>query len=583
MNGLSIRYGDIAPEAKETFVAEVNDNEFDSLSQLQKYNLAFPNYANPCERYSVALDGNSVPLPENKTPIVGLWSKQQSRKDGTFETPIKLTLVSEPMFSSKGLTFTFDMLNNVYPTSIKIHWWSDSNGELTDLGEKTFIPDNAMYFCENRIEYYNRVVITFTGINMPYNRLKLRAIDYGYGTVFYGDELRSVTMLQEINPISQSISINTCDFTVVSDRNIDYSFTAKQPISIYYNGQLRATNFVDSATRQSKNVWSIKSEDYIGIMDGTPFAGGVYKDKNAIELISEIFAKSKVPFEIRDIDETATVTGYIPYTTCREALMQVLFVLGAVVDTSNLDVASVYRLDEEVKQVIPLSRIKPGQKVTDSSTITSVVMTAHSYSEKEELTESDAVFVYEAKTEGFGKEVFVKFSQPLYNIYWSYDHGTVKEYSANHAIVIPTDEKFRMWGFPYDVVTTEHEKKNPLLVKTDVEKVYSVSNATLVNPDNVNAVLERCYAWAIQNREISMKIIEGKHVSGGLPIKWGDRKWGSFKWGEKTPRVVTYDQEVNVGDKLQTETEYLGVLEGRVIKQKFSYVGGIVVKEATLK
>lgn len=582
MNNVSIKYGDVAPEAKETFVAEASDSEFNSLSQLQK-SLTFPEYGNPCEQYSVVLDGKSIPLSDEDIPVVGLWSKQISRANGSFASPITLTLVSKPMFSSKGLTFTFDLLNNIYPQNIHIHWWRDSEGELIDLGSKSFIADSAMFFCENPVEYYNRIVVTFDNLNMPNNRLKLQTIDYGYGTIFNRDELRAVSMLQDLNPISQSISINTCDFTVISKRDINYSFTTKQPISVYYNGRLRATHFVESAVRQSKNVWAVKTEDYIGIMDGVPFWGGVYKAKNAIELLTEIFTKAKVPFEIQDVDETATVTGYIPYTTCREALMQVLFVLGAVADTSNSDIVKVYRLNNEVKQIVPLSRIKRSPQFTENSTITSVVLTAHVYSEKEELTESDAVFVYEAKEDGLGQNVFVKFGQPLYNIYWSKDHGTVHEYSANHAVITANDERFKMWGFPYDVITTEHEHKNPLLVSTDVEKIYSIKNATLVNPDNVKEILERSYEWVTKNRESVMKIIEGKHISGDVPIKWGERKWGAFKWGERSPRVVTYDQEVNIGDMIQTETEYLGIIEGRVTKQKFSYVGGIVVKEVTLK
>ena len=583
MTGVSIKYGDVAPEAKETFVAEADDSQFDSLAQLRQYNLAFPNYGNPCELYSVALDGNAVPLPDEDVPIVGMWSKQISGSNGLFQTPVTLTLTSDALFTSKGLTFTFDTVNNIYPTNINIHWWRDAEGTLTDLGEVDFAPDSAFYYCANAVEYYNRIVITFSGINMPYNRLKLRLIDYGYGTIFKGDELRSVAMLQEINPISQSISINTCDFTIVSTKNIEYSFAAKQPISIYHNGKLRATNFVDLAVRQSKNVWNVKTEDYIGIADGVPFGGGVYEKINAIELLNQICEKAKIPVVIEGIAETETLTGYIPYTTCREALMQVLFVLGAVADTSNSDVLNIYRLDNEVKQTIPLERIKVGQKFTENSTVTSVTVTAYTYAKKEELTESDAVFVYEAATSGTGEDILVKFNEPLYNIYWSSGHGSVKEYGANYAILTANDEDFKMWGFPYDVTTVEHEQKNPLVVRTDIEKVYSVTNATLVNPDNVSSVIDRLYEWATRPREISMKIIEGKHISGGVSIKWGDRKWGSFKWGEKTPRVVEYDKEVNVGDLLKTETEYLGTLEGRVIKQKFSYVGGIVVKEATLK
>ena len=96
MTGVSIKYGDVAPEAKETFIAEVDDSQFDSLAQLRQYNLAFPNYGNPCELYSVVLDGNAVPLPDENVPIVGMWSKQISGSNGLFQTPVTRSTIYIP-------------------------------------------------------------------------------------------------------------------------------------------------------------------------------------------------------------------------------------------------------------------------------------------------------------------------------------------------------------------------------------------------------------------------------------------------------------------------------------------------------
>ena len=47
--GVSIRYGDVAPEAKENFVPTASESEFEPLAQLKQHNLNFPNYATPCE------------------------------------------------------------------------------------------------------------------------------------------------------------------------------------------------------------------------------------------------------------------------------------------------------------------------------------------------------------------------------------------------------------------------------------------------------------------------------------------------------------------------------------------------------
>ena len=113
--GVAIRYGDVAPEAKENFVPTASESEFNTIAQLQQYNLDFPNYANPCELYQTVLDGTASAfpsVPENEN--LGLWSNQLSNDDGTFTDPIVLELKSVGRYSSQGLTLTFDTYNGIF-------------------------------------------------------------------------------------------------------------------------------------------------------------------------------------------------------------------------------------------------------------------------------------------------------------------------------------------------------------------------------------------------------------------------------------------------------------------------------------
>ena len=83
--GVAIQYGDVAPEAKENFVPTASEREFDTLAQLQQYNLNFPNYANPCELYSVVLDGTATAFPSvPEQANLGLWSERITNDDGLF-------------------------------------------------------------------------------------------------------------------------------------------------------------------------------------------------------------------------------------------------------------------------------------------------------------------------------------------------------------------------------------------------------------------------------------------------------------------------------------------------------------------
>lgn len=575
MRGVAIKYGDVAPEAKENFEPTSEQALFNKLSDLQRYNLIFSNYGNPCEKYNLLLDDNSELMPENVENInVGLVSNELSKNDGTFENPIILTLESVGQYSSQGLTFTFDRANEIYATNLNIKWYRVVDGAETLLDDIDFQPDNAFYFCQNNVKNYNKLIITFKSLNMPKNRLRLKVIDYGYGTFFYGDELRNVKLIQEINPLSSEISVNTADFTLDSKSNINYSFQVRQPLSIYFNDKLKATTFVKTSRRQAEFLWSIQSEDYIGLMDSIPYYGDIYVSANAVNLLEDIFEKAKVPYSIDEEFDGVTVTGYIPYTTCRTALMQVAFAIGAVVDTSNSDVVKVYKLDEEIKQTIPLNRIRQGQSFESGERVTAVELTAHTYSQSTELTE-----IYRSEEE-YGDNIFVVFSEPMHDLIIT--NGTIVSRGTNYAVV-NANQHCILEGRKYDHIQIKHSKKNPVVSATDIENIISIDQATLISSENAETTLNRCYNWLTRIDGVKLSIIEGKHVTEGTPIKYGQKKYGTFKYGQISEPTITYDEPVNVGEKIDTETAYLGIVEGIVLKQTFSLNGNIIIKESELK
>ena len=582
--GVAIQYGDVAPEAKENFVPSASESEFDTLAQLQQYNLNFPNYANPCELYQTVLDGTAQAFPSAPDDAnMGLWSEQLSNDDGTFTVPIVLEFESIGQYSSQGLTLTFDTYNNIYATRLNIKWLRITDDGITTLADKDFTPDNAFYFCHKKVENYNKVVITFYSLNMPKNRLKLRVIDYGYGTIFYGGELRNTKIIQEIDPISTQISINTADFTLDSKTNIEYSFQQRQPLSVYFNGDLKATTFVKSSKRKARFLWEIKSEDYIGLMDSIPYYGGIYNNKNAVELLTDIFTVAKVPYSIDDVFAEETVTGYIPFTTCRDALMQVAFAIQAVVDTSNSEVVKVFALEDDVKQTIPLNRIMQGQNFSEEEMVTGVEVSIHTY-EAKEVSDENVIIAYNAREKGVGKNILVKFSEPLHDLSVNLSHyGEILSSGDNYAIINVKNKFFKLSGYGYEHTIDIRRKDREDIGVNTIEKVVAIEDATLVSSYNIDNILEKCYNWLVRTNTTNLKIVEGKHIQYGGVIKWGQRKWGAFKWGEKVDSIVTYDQIVNVGENIKAETEYLGIVGGRLIKQSFNLNGNILVKEAVLR
>ena len=567
-----IKYGDIALGAKEKFsIQPIEQAVFSDITQIQK-NVSIPNYQNVFDEYSVPLDGSALPLPSEMVNIpIGFWSKQKSNENGIFESPISIEFTASEYFISPGISLVFDVANGVYPTDVSIYWYRD--GEQIEM--ETFTPNSASYFFNKKVEYYNGLKIEFRSINMPLNRLKIKSIEYGVGAEFSGKELKSVKVKQQLNQISSEIAINTCDFVISPRTDTEFSFQNRQPCEIYSNGNLVMVSFIKDFKKSNQKDFQIQSEDYIGIMEDVPYYGGIYSNKNAYELLEDIFNTARVPFSIDDIYKNSVVSGYIKYTNCREALMQVCFAISAAVDTSFADVVKVFPLSASVSQTIEKRRIFKDQKENKKTRITSVELVSHAY-----LPISETLEAYNSSESGEGEDVFVVFNEPLHNL--EITNGTIKQQGENFAIIHAYDSCVLI-GRKYEHTTITKSKKNPLVTSTDKENIVSIQNATLVSKHNVDNLLNSCYNYLANKNQKNLKIVDGKKVTRGTRIKYGMKKYGSFTYGAYTDDLIEDDVPCKVGDLVEIPLDNIKTVTMRIVEQSFSLVGGITVKDTVLE
>ena len=344
-------------------------------------------------------------------------------------------------------------------------------------------------------------------------------------------------------------------------------------MSVEFDGQLIATAFVKKAVRKGEKRWDIQAEDYIGLMDSVSFTGGMYSNADAVALLQAIFAAAKVPYMIAEELSGKTLTGYLPILTCREALMQAAFAIGAVVDTSFSDKVNVFKLKDEIAQTVPKSRIMQGQKFTNNDTVTSVEVTAHSYAVNDE-----SLIAYESANSGVGENIYVTFNEPLHSL--EIANGDILQSGVNFA-VINARENCVLHGKKYLHTTTTKKKINPLVLASEPENIIKVESATLISPNNIDEIANICYNYFIKRNYTNMRIVEGKHESY-TGAKYGLVKYGKAKYGAGE-MIITYDQPIRIGDKFSAETDYLGIVTGYAVKQTFSLNGGIFLKDTEMR
>jgi hypothetical protein len=553
MSGVLVKYGGVAINSDKTFSVDAEHKEaFVKEQTLLDRDLTYKNIGNPCELYSVVLDGSVSAFPENpETENLGYWSNVLSDDNGFFESPIVFEFIGTEKISSAGISVAFDSQKGIFPTDVTVSWFDGS----VLLATEDFKVNSAKYFFSKKVELYDRVEIYFKRLNMPQNRLKIQSVEFGLTANSDTDILLKNTRISRaVSPISTEIPINTFNFSFTSKNNIDYAFQERQPVDVLFNENLQGQFFVKSARRLSKTNYDVNCEDFFGILNSVDFAGGIYKEKNASELIEEIFSVAQIPFSISSEINSETVTGHIPYTTCREALKQVLFAIQAVADTSNSTSVKIYKIKNELTQKIPIERLRQGLKISTEARISAVEVTAHTYTPTENVQK-----VFEAKQSGTGENILIKFSVPLHSL--TITNGKILQSGANFA-VINANAGCILSGNTYEHLQTTKIKNNPDLLSTDTQNIKSVSSATLLSPDKLDSVLEKCYNYLVKTKTINAKIIESKH---------------------ETNNGFVYDIPVNISDTISVNTDYEGAQNGLVEKQTYNLNGGILVKEVTMK
>lgn len=560
---VSIVYSNISPDAEKNVSYSATDKEsFVDMTQLSK-GLSFTNYGNPCEGYSVSLDGTMVPFPKDHgNENLGFWSESLSDEDGNINITLEIT--SDILISSPGITFTFDQATGVYASKFKIQWYNED----TLLAENAYSADSTQYFAIKEVNGYNKVVVTFNRLNAPLKRLVLHSVVFGNTLVFDGESLRNVRLTQEIDPISTKLTINMASINIY-DKDKQYSFQQKQPMYIYFNDELYATMFVQDAARSSKSGWSVTCEDYISLLDKAVFVGGIYRNKKAGTLLEEIFGAANVPYTVDESISNKMIWGYLPYTTCREALKQVAFACCATVSTAKSDVVKVFSLNDTVTQNIPMSRIKQGQTITFSDEVTGVTLVSHNYSQSREAEE-----IYNADESGTGNDIFLKFSDPMAAL--TITNGTFIETGVNFAR-FNAEEGCIVTGKPYyDTKTAKSIRK-----VANTENIVEINDATLVTSVNVGEVLEHCYNYLKKSRTINAGIYEGydEFETGAV---YGSATYGEEMYGEYKGFVRKEQKRTSLGDYITMDTEYSGTVGGNIIRQSYGLNGGIIMKDSTV-
>jgi hypothetical protein len=437
-----------------------------------------------------------------------------------------LTVKFNQKFTSVGLLLTFNSLSGDYANRINVQWFSDN--EL--ISSMDYEPDSVKYFCNNYVMLYDKIVITFLSTSKPNRPVFLSRIDYGIYRDFLSDEVRQISCLQEINAISENISINTMNFTVRTKSSVPFDLQKKQKLSLYFNGGLIGNFYLKNGAKKSKTDYFMDSHDALGILDGNEYHGGIYTGQLVPAVIANIFEDEDFNYLLSDTFDNVKLYGYIPYTTKRNALVQIAFAIGAVVDTSNYDGVVIYPKQEAKTGEFASNEVFGGLTLEHSDVVTGVRLTVHDYHKSDEMAE-----IYKGVLDGTAEAIFTEAYHSL-----SITGGTITASGDNYAFITGSGGEVILTGKKYNHFTSTVIKENPNIIFN--KNIKEVPDATLVYKGNAASVLERIYEY--------------------------------YQHAENVVCDVLLSNKV-IGQVVDIDTDYDGVKTGTIESVSYSFAGSI--------
>ena len=403
----------------------------------------------------------------------------------------------------------------------------------------------------------------------------------------YRKECKELKITQEINPIGSEIPIGTIEIKLKLLRDWSTIFKEGEEIVVYFYGSEIVTARIISFRFVNEDL-VLYCEDNVSILENTSFSGDVYSETPIISVLTTLFSVANVPWEIDESLLDKTISGNINLTTCRDALLQICFAVGAYVKCMN---GTIY---------ICANKKIAAKKITSSRILQDVNFEKSPYVSKiiiEEIGKpiydsSDTILFSHYSTKGeiyeqFFPKAYARFDLEIEGGSISTTDYDILEQSARFIKI-----KFNMTSkkpFVYtgreivDYARTIKAKENPLPQQGSEKKEIIINTATLVNQYNSEAVLNTVFSFLTSPQKISCKIVEGKHVQEGDFYKYGEAKYGAIKYGERKPSIITYDEPVHVGDTVEVDLGKLGVQTKLVKKQTYTLNSSIIVKECTLQ
>ncbi len=446
------------------------------------------------------------------------FSSAKSDANGEFSTNPILNLTFANQHSSVGITLYFV---DESPLEVEVTWYNTHE----PIVSKAYSVNNRILFIPEAVKLYDEIKIEFTSA-IPDRYIKMYFVLFGKS--FDWDELtiKNGSLVQEVNMISDKISINKLTFEVIDlDNTLNFG-NADNLIEFFVRTQamfpkikinedtINLGRYYLDVVTSDNNVAKFSAFSAIGLLDNVPFnIGTIYNGTQAGVVLSQLFTIAGITeYYIDNNTYAIPLYGTIKPCSCREALQKLLFVTGAIARTNSNE----YQIIIEQPSTSLGSKItradKISTKVSDAEYITGVKLSYTIFEEKsaEEKISEDT---YDSGTHT------IIFSKPYKNVRLSDANVTIDASNTYYITFTLTSRKtLTLYGIGYEETTNDISVTRTIIKPGAIENIkdFSTNLCDYLRAARLAAQLLNFYISSSLNIEIknltSNNSMSGKQI-----------------------------------------------------------------------
>lgn len=313
------------------------------------------------------------------------------------------------------------------------------------LKSQSFSPTHDDYECWLGGKYFNKIILKINKTKFPNMFPRIQYIDYGFLHEFKEDEILSCKIIEEVDPVSSKVPINTCDielyskdnlFNFLNDTGVYDILQENDKFEIYgiiNNNRFKMGEYyLDTWEGNHDYVGKFHLISILGVLDKIPYDKPRYKKYGTVQetidyVLDGLLDKSGYNISPSLANIKIDVANITP-ASIKQTLQLIAFSINACIDDTRDGILKIYSQSKAEQFILNSSDVFSPVNLTKNEAITGLDITIFSYDipnityGQNNEPQGDVTEIFNGILNAGEIKTF-NLTQPLYSVYYSYSNG----------------------------------------------------------------------------------------------------------------------------------------------------------------